>query len=123
MPRPAESRIPPVADDVHLRLLSRHEKHRGRRNQYAKTYVKAGVKLDYWWMDAGWYPCGDVGERRNMAARPNAIPKASSRSADYVHSQGMKLVVWFEPERVTADTWLAKNHPEWLFGGSGRTRC
>ena len=30
----------------------------------------------------------------------------------------MKLMVWFEPERVTAGTWLAKNHPEWILGGS-----
>ena len=32
----------------------------------------------------------------------------------------MKLVVWFEPERVTAGTWLAENHPEWVLGGKRR---
>ena len=29
----------------------------------------------------------------------------------------MKSIMWFEPERVTAGTWLAENHPEWIFGG------
>jgi alpha-galactosidase len=28
----------------------------------------------------------------------------------------MKLILWFEPERVTEGSWLAKNHPEWLLG-------
>ena len=27
------------------------------------------------------------------------------------------MIVWFEPERVVAGTWLAKNHPQWIFGG------
>ena len=31
----------------------------------------------------------------------------------------MGLIVWFEPERVTPGTWLAKNHPEWILGGDG----
>ena len=25
--------------------------------------------------------------------------------------------MWFEPERVTAGTWLTDNHPEWILGG------
>ena len=29
----------------------------------------------------------------------------------------MKFVVWFEPERVHAGTWLAEKHPEWVLGG------
>ena len=29
----------------------------------------------------------------------------------------MKTIVWFEPERVAAGTWLAENHPEWILGG------
>jgi alpha-galactosidase len=31
----------------------------------------------------------------------------------------MKFVLWFEPERVAPDTWLTKNHPQWIFGGEG----
>jgi alpha-galactosidase len=29
----------------------------------------------------------------------------------------VKTLLWFEPERVTAGTWLAKTHPEWILGG------
>jgi alpha-galactosidase len=36
---------------------------------------------------------------------------------DYAHRQGLKSIVWFEPERVAGGTWLAQAHPEWLLGG------
>ena len=86
--------------------------------EYAKAYVKGRVKLDYWWIDAGWYPCRDgwwnVG---TWQPDPERYPHGIKPVSEYVHSQGMKLVVWFEPERVMANTWLANNHPEWLFRG------
>ncbi len=86
--------------------------------QNAIVYVKARVKLDYWWIDAGWYPCGDgwwnVG---TWQPDPQRYPKGLKEVSDYVHSNGIKLVVWFEPERVTAGSWLAENHPEWVLGG------
>jgi alpha-galactosidase len=31
----------------------------------------------------------------------------------------MKFVLWFEPERVGPESWLTKNHPQWIFGGEG----
>ena len=33
--------------------------------------------------------------------------------------KGVKTIVWFEPERVAAGTWLATEHPQWVLGGSG----
>jgi len=33
--------------------------------------------------------------------------------------QGVKTIVWFEPERVAAETWLASEHPQWVLGGAG----
>ena len=34
--------------------------------------------------------------------------------SDYAHSKGIKIIVWFEPERVTPGSWLYEHHPEWL---------
>ncbi len=86
--------------------------------RYIDRYVKAGAKLDYWWIDAGWYPCGDgwwnVG---TWKPDPQRYPKGLREVADRVHAGGMKLVVWFEPERVTAGSWLAEHHPQWVLGG------
>ncbi|MCY2988974.1 MAG: alpha-galactosidase [Planctomycetota bacterium] len=87
--------------------------------KYVDAYVKAGVKLDYWWVDAGWYPCEPEGWPRigTWEPDPSRYPKGLKELADHVHAQGMKFVVWFEPERVHAGTWLPENHPEWVLGG------
>ena len=86
--------------------------------RYIDRYVKAGAKLDYWWIDAGWYPCGDGwGNVGTWEPDPQRYPKGLREVADRVHAGGMKLVVWFEPERVTAGSWLAEHHPEWVLGG------
>ena len=70
-------------------------------------------------MDAGWYlqqhgwpQDGHVGSRS-----ASGFPRACAPISDYAHAKGMKIIVWFEPERVTAGTWLAENHPEWVLGG------
>ncbi len=40
--------------------------------------------------------------------------------SDHAHAEGVKTIVWFEPERVAGGTWLATEHPEWILGdGAG----
>jgi hypothetical protein len=45
--------------------------------RYVDAYVKAGVKLDYWWIDAGWYPCEPEGWPRvgTWEPDPGRYPK------------------------------------------------
>jgi alpha-galactosidase len=45
------------------------------------------------------------------------FPRGLKAISDRVHANGWKLIVWFEPERVAAGTWLAEHHPEWILGG------
>lgn len=81
------------------------------------SFVQHGAQLDYWWMDAGWYPT-DQGWPKvgTWEPDPQRFPKGIKAVADYAHSNGMKLVLWFEPERVVKGTWLFEHHPEWLLG-------
>jgi hypothetical protein len=37
--------------------------------------------------------------------------------SDYQYKKRIRAIPWFEPERVTPNTWLPQNHPEWIFGG------
>ena len=78
------------------------------------------MPIDFWWMDAGWYPCdGQLAEDRHLGARPRSASRAACAPiSDHAHAEGVKTLVWFEPERVASGTWLAKNHPEWLLGGT-----
>lgn len=87
--------------------------------RFLDAFTQAGIKLDYWWMDAGWYPCGDgwpnVGTWTPDTAR---FPRGLKPISDHAHAKGAGLIVWFEPERVSPGTWIATNHPDWVLGGA-----
>lgn len=106
----------------------------GTSNQWAETtratddnqiaamdvYLDNGVDLDYWWMDAGWYYAmnGDDGEyflieqgggwtRTGVwQVDQDRFPTKMQAIGDHIHENGMKFMVWFEPERV-GDTGLS----------------
>lgn len=82
-------------------------------------YLEEEIKLDYWWMDAGWYQCDPVGWPKvgTWEVDKKRFPRGLKPITDYVHSKGIKTLLWFEPERVAAGTWLADNKPEWVLGG------
>ncbi len=82
-------------------------------------YLQQGIGLSRWWMDAGWYPCDGVGWPKvgTWEVDSRRFPDGLRAVSDYAHAKGVKTILWFEPERVHSDTWLTKNHPEWVLGG------
>jgi alpha-galactosidase len=93
------------------------------QKDFIDSYLKKGLELDYWWMDAGWY----VGAAEKgwpwtgtweVDRRAHRFPHGLRAISDYAHSKGVKIIVWFEPERVAEGTWLATEHPGWILGGS-----
>ena len=81
-------------------------------------FRREGIKLDFWFIDAGWYPGrGEWANTGTWDVDSERFPHGLREVADHVHAQGTKFVVWFEPERVTAGSWLPDNHPEWVLGG------
>ncbi len=90
------------------------------QKQFIDGYLSHGIKLDYWWMDAGWYV--NDGTWMNIGTwevDPKRFPSGLRAISDHAHGKGVKTIVWFEPERVTAHTWLTENHPDWVSGGAG----
>jgi len=87
---------------------------------FINRYLAENIKLDYWWMDAGWYVHHGGGWPRvgTWEVDASRFPRGLRAISDYAHSKDIKILVWFEPERVAADTWLTKNHPEWVLGGA-----
>jgi alpha-galactosidase len=87
---------------------------------FINRYLAEDIKLDYWWMDAGWYVHHGAGWPRVGTWEVDAgrFPRGLRPISDYAHTKGIKILVWFEPERVAADTWLTKNHPDWVLGGA-----
>ncbi len=86
--------------------------------QFIDTLSREKIKLDYWWMDAGWYACNNWPEVGTWEYDTERFPNGIRAISDYLHKKGTKLILWFEPERVTGGSWIAKNHPEWLLGGT-----
>lgn len=89
------------------------------QQNFIDGYLKRNIKLDYWWMDAGWYPCeGNWTKVGTWEIDQTRFPGGFRPITDFGHERGVQTIVWFEPERVESGTWLTENHPEWVFGGS-----
>jgi alpha-galactosidase len=91
------------------------EANEANQDLFIDLYQAKGLTLDYWWMDAGWYP--DRGVWVNTGTwEPDKtrFPNGLRGISDHARAKGVKTLVWFEPERVTSPSWLSDNHPEWL---------
>ncbi len=63
-------------------------------------------KVDYFWMDAGWYKYNEgwhdsVG---SWVPNPDRFPNGIGEVSEYASTKGCGLVLWFEPERVCRDS-------------------
>lgn len=93
--------------------------------------ISEDVKSDFRWFDAGWYydPAGNTvetdwwGTIGSWELDRDKWPDSTFReSNEACHKNGMKVLVWFEPERVTHVEDLVKNHgynPEWAIANGG----
>ena len=125
LPRTADGKLPPtqiVACSSH-QFKEMTQANEENQKLFVDRYLEEGMKLDYWWMDAGWYPCG--GEWVNTGTwEPDAtrFPNGLRAVSDHARSKGIKTIVWFEPERVgDPNSWIGKNHPEWLLSKKAKT--
>ncbi len=86
----------------------------------AETASKLGVELlvmdDGWFgkRDSDWSGLGDwtVNEKK--------LPGGMQALCSKINALGMKLGVWFEPEMVSEDSDLFRQHPEWVLRIEGR---
>lgn len=85
--------------------------------QLASAKSAAEMGCDTYWFDAGWFVGGFPNGVGNWFCKPKEFPNGLKPLGDICHKLGMKLVVWFEPERVAPGTQIAKEHPQWVFGG------
>ncbi|MGD0696329.1 MAG: alpha-galactosidase [Terriglobia bacterium] len=93
------------------------------QKQFIDQFLKKGFHLDYWWMDAGWYIFkSHWWETGTWEVDPVRFPRGLRAVDDYAHGKGLKIIVWFEPERVAPGSWLYEKHPEWLLGVEGKDK-
>ena len=94
----------------------------GEKDLFAtvEEFNRANIPFDLCWRDAGWYPCkGSWPNTGTWELDSERYPQGFRPFSDWVHQQGKKFIVWFEPERVgDRESWLAKHHPDWILGGT-----
>ena len=121
LPRPSGKLPPPMMPAASSNQCNEMQNaNEANQKAFIDGYLKNGVKLDVWWMDAGWYVHGTswphVG---TWEVDKKRFPRGLRAISDHAHGKGVRILVWFEPERVTPGTWLYEKHPEWLLGADG----
>jgi alpha-galactosidase len=116
MPRPGGNPPPPqMSANTSREFVEMTEATDRDENSFIDLYVADGLKPDYFWMDAGWYPNhGSWADTGTWEVDPKRFPNGLRAVSDHAHADGIKIIVWFEPERVTPDSWLYDHHPQWL---------
>ena len=89
-----------------------------QQKQFLDLCEQRRLPIDHWWMDAGWYRQ----ERTyrlwegtgTLEVDRKRFPEGIRAISDHARARRIKTILWFEPERVAAGSWLAENKPEWL---------
>lgn len=77
-------------------------------------FAAHNLPVDTWWLDAGWSEGGFPEGMGSWQPDPSRFPNGMKPVADAVHAEGIKFLLWFEPERVMPDSRLYTDHPDWL---------
>ena len=86
------------------------------QNQVAGAHQLAERGIEVQWIDAGWFIGGWPDGMGTWAPKPDKFPRGMGPVGDAVHAAGLKFLVWFELERVSKGSQIAREHPEWVIG-------
>jgi len=92
----------------------------GRLTALAERAHEVGVERFV--LDDGWF----LGRRDDTAGLgdwyvdPDVWPDGLRPLADRVHELGMEFGLWVEPEMVSPNSQLARDHPDWVLAAPGR---
>lgn len=116
LPRTSDGKLPPpflfgCTSGIYNEMLGANEEN---QKYFIDRYIAEKICINYWWMDAGWYPCNGWPQVGTWDPDPKRFPNGLRAISDHARNKGIKTLVWFEPERVAGGTWLSDNHPEWI---------
>ena len=84
------------------------------QNQLDYIHKIPQVGFEAYWMDAGWFEGGWPFGVGNSEPDPKKFPHGLKPLGEAAHQQGLKFLLWFEPERVSPRTLVEKQHPNWI---------
>lgn len=82
----------------------------------------ARVGAERFVLDDGWFGGrrDDTTSLGDWVVSRDVWPDGLGPLVDHVRARGLEFGLWVEPEMVSADSDLARAHPEWLFSAGGR---
>lgn len=109
--------FPPVAHNTFFTFNQGNKVTEENQIEVIKLLPSLGIEA--FWLDAGWFEGGWPTGVGNWFPKKNAFPNGLKPLGDEAHKLGMKFVVWFEPERVSKESQIAKKHSEWVLYSEG----
>ena len=94
--------------------------------EYLQKAVDSPIPVNAWWIDAGWYECDTPDGKKDWTITGSwrvdrkRFPNGLKPVGDFCKKNDIRLLLWFEPERLRAGTDLEKEHPEWLLYSEGK---
>lgn len=88
----------------------------------AKTAASVGANLFV--IDDGWFENrnSEHGQLGDWKVDPNKFPDGLLLISNYVHRFGLKFGLWIEPEMITENSNLFRNHPDWVLMNPNREK-
>lgn len=86
----------------------------------ADKAAEAGIELFV--LDDGWFGHrdGDNSSLGDWFTDSRKLPRGLSCLSDEIHKRGLKFGLWFEPEMISVDSRLFRQHPEYVLHTEGR---
>ena len=104
--------IPPVTANTWFTFDSGNKVTEANQTALMPSLAKVGV--EGYWLDAGWFEGGWPSGAGSWVAKKEAFTDGLKPVGDEAHRLGMKFILWFEPERITTNSRIFKEHPEWV---------
>lgn len=104
--------LPPISFSTWFTMDNRIDEER----LLATAKAAASLGLEYFCIDSGWFGKGFPEGVGNWEIDRAKFPNGLKPITEFVNGHGMKLGLWFEPERAEPGTQLAVEHPEWIRG-------
>jgi alpha-galactosidase len=80
-----------------------------------RSIITRDLPVDVYWVDAEWFGASPWWRNTgSWTVRRDVYPHGLRPLADLLHASGRKLLVWFEPHRVSPGTAWQREHEEWL---------
>ncbi len=82
----------------------------------------AGLGIDLFVLDDGWF-LGRNNDRTSLGdwtPDPKKLPNGLNSIIDRCRKNGLKFGLWFEPEMISPESFLYKEHPDWAITAPNR---